>query len=335
MNNPSVSIIIPVYNVEPYVEACIKSVMCQTYIGSIECIVVDDCGTDNSMIIVQKMIAYYNGPVRYKILHHDHNRGLSSARNTGMDAATGDYLFFLDSDDEIREDSIEKLTKPIEKETFDIVVGDMQIIGNNELYPRLKLNMNDKEILRGREIEVAYRIRWKMMAQNKLYRTAFVREQKLRFKEGLIHEDELWSLQIACLAKSLVAVKHFTYLYYVRQGSIISVNTPQRTAKMYMAIVAEMRNFLIGRDIFSVRAYHLIMHFFFQSLKPSLYDKTQLAQVYSQLYKATRFPLRYRIMAGGLNLNTQIKNLLFLLPPKISISLIYWYAHIFNKTVVQ
>ena len=94
MNQPSISIIVPVYNVEPYVEECIHSVMRQTYTGPMECIVVDDCGTDNSMAVVEGLIANYKGPISFKVLHHKHNRGLSAARNTGMDAATGDYYFF-------------------------------------------------------------------------------------------------------------------------------------------------------------------------------------------------------------------------------------------------
>jgi glycosyltransferase involved in cell wall biosynthesis len=73
--------------------------MRQTYEGDIECIVVDDCGTDGSMGIVNKLILEYNGPIMFKILHHTHNRGLSAARNTGISNASGDYLLFLDSDD--------------------------------------------------------------------------------------------------------------------------------------------------------------------------------------------------------------------------------------------
>ena len=125
MNQPSVSIIIPVYNVEPYVEDCIRSVIRQTYGGKMECIVVDDCGTDNSMDVVERVIGEYNGPIPFRILHHEHNRGLSAARNTGMDAATGDYLFFLDSDDELTDDCIEKLTEPLVKEWYDVVIGNV------------------------------------------------------------------------------------------------------------------------------------------------------------------------------------------------------------------
>ena len=330
-----ISIIIPIYNVELYIERCLQSVMAQTYQSPLECLLVDDCGTDKSMDVVERLLANYSGSILFKILRHKNNRGLSAARNTGMEAATGDYLFFLDSDDEIKDNCIEALAKPLKEETYDIVVGDIQTIGDEKKKSFLSLKLNDGEILRGKEIVETYRNKWNMMAQNKLYRTAFIREQKLRFKEGLIHEDELWSLQVACLAKSLMAVKQFTYLYYIKESGIMSSRTKDRSAKMYMVIVVEMRNFLIDRKMFSAKAYRLISFFFFQSLKPSLYNKYKLTKDYSQLRRAVRFPFGYRIMAGGLNLNTQIKNIVFLLPPNIASRLIYWYAHHVNTTVLQ
>ena len=95
-----VSIIIPVYNVSLYIERCIKSVMSQTY-QDIECILVNDATPDDSIAIAERLIADYNGTIQFRILNHEHNKGQSTARNTGIDASTGDYLYFLDSDDEI------------------------------------------------------------------------------------------------------------------------------------------------------------------------------------------------------------------------------------------
>ena len=95
-----VTIIIPVYQVSAYVERCILSVMDQDY-DAIECIIVDDATQDDSIEQCERLIERYNGPILFKILHHQYNRGLSAARNTGTDAASGDYLYYLDSDDEI------------------------------------------------------------------------------------------------------------------------------------------------------------------------------------------------------------------------------------------
>mgnify|MGYP002523974151 FL=1 len=99
-----VTIIIPIYNVAPFVADCIHSVMGQTWQEPLECILVDDCGTDDSMAVVERTLQDYQGPVDFRIVRHEHNRGLSAARNTGLDNATGDYVYFLDSDDEITPD---------------------------------------------------------------------------------------------------------------------------------------------------------------------------------------------------------------------------------------
>lgn len=109
-----ISIIIPVYQVSDYVERCIRSVMSQTFMG-IECIIVDDATEDDSIKKCQQLIEEYNenleGKERiiFKILRHEKNRGLSAARNTGTKAAIGEYIFYLDSDDEITLDCMDKM----------------------------------------------------------------------------------------------------------------------------------------------------------------------------------------------------------------------------------
>lgn len=319
-----ISIIIPVYNVEAYVERCLKSVMTQTYHGTIECLIVDDCGTDKSMEVVEKVLRGYQGPIDFKILRHDRNRGLSAARNTGMDATTGDYLFFLDSDDEISADCIEAMAVPLKEEQYDLVVGNVRTIGCDSLHRSILLKLEDGKVLRGKEIESSYHIKWKMIAVNKLYRTDFIRQQGLRFKEGLVHEDELWSLQVACLAQSLRAVNKFTYVYYVREGSIM--HTPdleERRCRMLKIIVAEICTFLKERHIFSVRAYQLMQKFFWRSLEPVLNNRSQFIQEYCQLCKATRFPLNYRIKATGLHLRAQLRNIYYLLPSYLAAEILY------------
>ena len=101
-----ISIIVPVYNVEQYIKECFGSISTQTYKGEMECIFVDDCGQDNSVTMLNNLIKDYQGLIKFRIIHHDHNKGLSGARNTGILHATGDYLYFIDSDDTITPDCI-------------------------------------------------------------------------------------------------------------------------------------------------------------------------------------------------------------------------------------
>ena len=130
IKSPKISIIIPIYNVEEYITECLQSVMRQTYKGEIECILVDDCGTDNSIAVAERHIADYKGPIEFRVLHHVRNRGLSAARNTGTDAATGDYIYYLDSDDYISDDCLEVLAEPLKKREYEMILGDLEMFGN-------------------------------------------------------------------------------------------------------------------------------------------------------------------------------------------------------------
>lgn len=106
----NISVIIPVYNVERYVERCLLSIINQTYTESVECIVVNDCTPDNSMKIVEKLVADYKGSIQFKLLCHKHNRGLAAVRNTGINNAGGKYIVHVDSDDYCEPDMLEKCT---------------------------------------------------------------------------------------------------------------------------------------------------------------------------------------------------------------------------------
>lgn len=106
-----VSIIIPTYNVAPYIIECLESVASQTYQGVIECIVVDDCGTDESIPLAQEFIDSYNGNIKFRICHREKNGGLSAARNSGLFEAKGEFVYFLDSDDYITPNCIESLVE--------------------------------------------------------------------------------------------------------------------------------------------------------------------------------------------------------------------------------
>ena len=128
MQKPLVSIIIPVYKVEDYIERCLRSVINQTY-SRLECILVDDCSPDNSVSIAKKVLAEFTFNAKF-IFHHQ-NEGLSVTRNTGIQHATGKYLYFLDSDDEITPDAIKRLVEISEKYQAEITVGKNIVIDEN------------------------------------------------------------------------------------------------------------------------------------------------------------------------------------------------------------
>ena len=221
-----ISIIIPVYNVASYIENCLRSVMRQTFTGNMECLLVDDCGSDESMAIAERMISEYKGLIRFQILHHEHNRGLSAARNTGTDAATGDYIFYLDGDDEITVDCIEKLTKPvINDQTIEMVMGNRRIKSDNIVVTNRHqkgLNIQEEDIISSEAVRFYYYNKRKLhlSAWNKLIRRNFLILNQLYFREDLLHEDILWVFYIVKNLSHLYVIPDITYIYHKRPNSI-------------------------------------------------------------------------------------------------------------------
>lgn len=225
----------PVYNVAPYVERCLLSVMRQTRPAD-ECLIIDDASTDNSVALCEQLIVNYDGPTRFTILHHDHNRGLSAARNSGTDAATGTYIYYVDSDDEMTADCLESLVVPIEHDdSIEMVMGDYNIdtsamnswrhrlgIIIGILQPRLMqdtpLELKSNEEIRdwfyngkkSRPVNV-----W-----NKLLKLSFIKEYKLYNKEGQFYEDGLWTYYLIRCLNHTVFIHKVTYFYHRRPGSI-------------------------------------------------------------------------------------------------------------------
>lgn len=208
-----VSIIIPIYNVEEYIERCLFSVFNQTY-KDIEIILVNDCSPDNSMMIVDDLLKQRPDETRVKIINHQENTGLSGARNTGITNARGAYLYFLDSDDAITLDCIEILVENCKGE--EIVLGAVEK-DDKTLY----WTNNNIGSYKGSEVfDVYFRGDFYDMAVNKLIKRYFVLSNQLFFKPKLIHEDFLWSYQVAMVANSIVIIKEPTYIYFVRTGSL-------------------------------------------------------------------------------------------------------------------
>lgn len=231
-----VSLIIPVYNVELYIEASLHSALNQTY-AHIEYIVVDDCSTDNSMQIVQKFVREHPRGKDIRICRHERNKGLSAARNTGMQAAKGAYIFFMDSDDEITSDCIELHYNAIKRSGADFTVGFIKLMGAtskhivNHDFGILNRPNILSAFLKGQFIETAW---------NKLYLKKILLENSLAFIPGLLHEDILWGVKISSLASVVVAVPQETYLYKVRSSSITTDRCSVKRLNSYAYIIKQL-----------------------------------------------------------------------------------------------
>lgn len=253
MYNPKISIIVPVYNVSQYITKCLDSVYGQTY-KNIELILVDDCGSDDSMTIVQDYLASHVS-IDANIISHQKNRGLSAGRNSGMEKALGEYVYFLDSDDYITPDCIEALVKPLNNKKYDVVVGDYQY--SNGEKSDLKLHneeLSDKQILDSYANGL-----WYVMAWNKLCRKDFLLANNLTFEEGYLHEDVIWSFKLACKAQSMYVINKVTYNYLVRSSSIMTSMSIEHDVNVYLKAFAEIIDFVKAEGrIYGVSEYKII-----------------------------------------------------------------------------
>lgn len=226
-NTIIVSIIIPVYNKEKYIERCLNSVINQTY-DHIECIIVDDTSTDNSIEKAHKITDNYKGNLSFTYIIHKKNKGVSAARNSGTKAAKGDYLFYLDADDEIAPDCISKLVNEVYKKPLvDIVQGNTESIPSNNNYELSRYGFpnyyDSNYAIRLRFYDV--RKRFPINVWNKLIRTDFIINNNLFFYEGVIHEDELWTAKMVKYCESMTFIYDYTYYrYYVPNSIMTSTN---------------------------------------------------------------------------------------------------------------
>lgn len=222
MMNPLVSIVIPVYKVEKFLERCLQSVVNQSY-KNIECILVNDVTPDNSMKIAEEFIAK-NPDFNFKILNQPENLGLSMARNAGMDKAKGKYIYFLDSDDEITEFAIEHLVELAEKTDAELVLGHCVCINEEEGWKRDYFPIKSaKNVLEGNSeiLQNFVNAQYPVMACDKLARLDFLKKNNLYFVKGLLSQDVLWSFQSALKLEKIAFLREDTYLYYFHGASII------------------------------------------------------------------------------------------------------------------
>ena len=236
-----ISVIIPVYNRERLLQPCLESLQKQTF-RDFELILVDDCSTDQSRSVLQDFLDQ-NPTIQGNIYATPVNSGVSAARNVGIKNATGDYIFFIDSDDSLSEDCFESLYTKAEKEDLDVVIGENLIIGDTTKY--MHVDINDEVIKGNSEVLRLFTTgKWYNVVWNKLVRRSIVYENQLFFKEGYIFEDELWSFCLATKANSLGIVHQATYYYKVGHVSIMTSNQRIKRWSRLLDILPHMKSYI-------------------------------------------------------------------------------------------
>lgn len=212
-DQPLVSICVPVYNVEQYIERCCRSLFGQSY-NNIEYIFVDDCSPDESTNIVRKTLLDYPQRINsVQIIKHKENKGLSGTRNSGVDASNGYFLLFVDSDDYIDSQTVESLVRQAMRDDSDVVIYDTKFIYANKIViPHRTVPSNKEDV-------VKYLLTYKLAPSvcGKLYKTSLIKDHGIRFIEGLnVGEDYCTSPRILYYANKVSHCKgcYYNYIKY-------------------------------------------------------------------------------------------------------------------------
>ena len=226
-----ISILIPLYNVKDFILRCLNSVATQTYQGPMECIIVDDCGTDDSASMAKDFIHQYNGPIEFRIIRHDRNRGLAAARNTAVAAAHGEFLIHLDSDDWLEPSCVSTLVAKQMDTGADIVSGAaLQHTNDGDLLLLEPEYATPMEMVRNTIELTLDHVIWRRLIRISLYA-----DNHVKAHEGVnIGEDHHTLPRLAFYAKSVAKTDEVVYHYNcLNPNSYMSARTQRFNLKRY------------------------------------------------------------------------------------------------------
>lgn len=216
---PLISIIVPIYKVEPYIHKCLDSIITQTY-KNLEVILVDDGSPDNCPEICD---TYVQLDSRIKVIHKK-NKGLACARNTGLDASLGEYICFVDGDDFIHQENIDSLFQLIIKFHADIAIGAFQTSIGNKTAPNKKHTVQEEilspqqSLYRFTSLNVTTAFQTISLC-NKLYNSSLF--NNIRCPEGKNYEDTATTYKLLFQSSRIAYTSKILYYYFIRTDSII------------------------------------------------------------------------------------------------------------------
>ena len=301
MMNEKISVIIPVYNVEPYICRCVDSVLAQTY-QTLEIILIDDGSTDRSGAICD---GYAVSDSRVKVIHKL-NGGLSDARNVGIEASSGQYITFLDSDDWVDVAYLDTLYQLLKEKDADIsVCGFVKTADEKVLFEQKKpkvYEFTNRQALN--QIFDEYYIEI-IVAWGKLYKSDLFSE--IRFPIGKIHEDEFTTYKLLYLAKKVVLTNQKLLYYWQRPDSIIGKGFRLKNKLHIIEALQQRADFfkIIGEQELAFKTYKALFYMYkavnehigqFEDQQQIREFKADYQRFKSQL-KSSRLSLRFKLYA--------------------------------------
>lgn len=223
-----ISVIIPVYNVEKYIDRCVESVINQTY-KNLEIILVDDGSSDMSFHLCNK---WKKEDKRVKVLSKE-NGGAATARNAGIDSARGDYIMFVDSDDYVSEIICESLYIKLKQQQADIAICRMEKIEKDRIYPTRLWDYPENTVVMNRRVALQEFFLDKIDCGpcHKLFSTGAIKQ--IRFPEGVINEDFVFVYRVLSNANRIVFFSDILYHYCFRENSVTSSRFSKRQFDRY------------------------------------------------------------------------------------------------------
>lgn len=288
-----VSIIIPVYKVEKYLDNCINSVIDQTF-KNVEIILVDDGSPDNCPQMCDEW-ALRDSRIR---VAHKENGGLSSARNTGIKYSTGEYLYFLDSDDRFYDStSLEKMWNLVQNhDDVDMIQGNFYVeekhktTFNTSFFPGFT---NKKKWIQSKLSMMTI----PESACNRLIKRNLIVDNNLYFKEGWIQEDTLWTYQISRYINSIAFCFEPTYFYAYNSNSIMHSSGNEREANAFVKILNEVYS-----NLHTERIHNCDIRFL--EILATRAEKAAGIEVYSQILPNQKALFRYVFRLNSISNNT-------------------------------
>lgn len=236
--NPLISIIVPTYNVEKYIRTCIESILAQTY-RNVEVIIVNDGSKDQSLAVISDLICSHHN---VKVINQK-NQGLSVARNTGIDVATGKYITFVDADDKIMPGFVSSLYQIADKTGADIVRGSFRDFNGNipkDWAPDFNVPTNCGTIV----LDQFLSSNISFVVWSSIYRLDFINSNHIRFTPGILLEDGDFTTRAYMLAKLVATSPEPNYAYRIRQGSILTTNNAQKMSLSEEKVISQFISML-------------------------------------------------------------------------------------------
>lgn len=310
MDSEKVSIIIPVYNVENYVERCILSICNQSY-KNIEIIVIDDGSTDNSGSICQKLSLKDNRIV----LIHKKNEGVSNARNNGLSLAKGKYILFVDGDDYIGEEYVSKMVNLIKTSKTECAIS---LDWNGDSIENNTNDLNNNTIKSSKAIEMIYLNKIHVAVWNKIYSKSFLEKNIVKFNEEFWFAEGM-TFNIECFSKlDFIGVGKFKEYFQVYNPNSATRKFNLSAFECSIRALEYQKQFWKGKNDGNIRNawnYHLWNNYLYIIIgltEEKDVDKSKISEYIGKMRKHAP-----RALKANLNLKNKIKILLIFLFPKL------------------